>query len=195
MPEPFAADGPVLVAYASRYGSTRQIAEHIAQRLREGGRRVDLRPIADAGDPAPYAAVVLGSAVYTRRWTPEAEDWARRHRLVLADRPLWLFSVGTFGDRKPLIGPLMRREPKDIAALCRTLAPRGYRVFAGVIARQRWPLRSRLLYHALGGRLGDNRDWPDIDAWASGIAAALLAFMPRREGAPDPAPPRAAPTG
>jgi menaquinone-dependent protoporphyrinogen oxidase len=53
------------------------------------------------------------------------------------------------------------------------LGPRDYRVFAGVIEREYWPLASRLLYHALGGRLGDRRDWREIEAWAQTIAAAL----------------------
>jgi menaquinone-dependent protoporphyrinogen oxidase len=47
------------------------------------------------------------------------------------------------------------------------------RVFAGVIDRHQWPFVSRQFFHALGGRLGDNRDWDDIDAWATKIAAAL----------------------
>lgn len=67
----------------------------------------------------------------------------------------------------------MRREPRDIDALCALIHPRGYRVFAGVIERSQWPPLSRLLYHAFGGRLGDNRDWDAIDAWARTIATAL----------------------
>ncbi len=90
----------------------------------------------------------------------------------------WLFSVGTFGDRKRLIGPLMRREPKGIRELERELRPRDYRVFAGVIDRHQWPFFSRLFFHSLGGRLGDNRDWDAIDAWAREIAHALETSVP-----------------
>jgi hypothetical protein len=64
--------------------------------------------VADAHN---YDAVVLGSAVFNQRWLPEADEFAQRNRKTLAARPVWLFSVGTFGDRKPIIGPLMRREP------------------------------------------------------------------------------------
>jgi menaquinone-dependent protoporphyrinogen oxidase len=42
-----------------------------------------------------------------------------------------------------------------------------------VIDRHEWPRLSRQFFHAFGGRLGDNRDWRDIEAWAGGIAAAL----------------------
>jgi hypothetical protein len=46
-------------------------------------------------------------------------------------------------------------------------------VFAGVIDLEHWPGWARLLFQALGGHDGDNRSWPDIDAWADQIAHAL----------------------
>jgi menaquinone-dependent protoporphyrinogen oxidase len=51
--------------------------------------------------------------------------------------------------------------------------PREYRVFAGVIRSEQWPLPSRMLFHLFGGRLGDNRDWAGIDEWAETIAQAV----------------------
>ena len=67
----------------------------------------------------------------------------------------------------------MKREPKGIRAFEEAIHPREYRVFAGVIDRHQWPFLPRLFYYALGGHLGDNRDWLDIDAWADGIGHAL----------------------
>jgi menaquinone-dependent protoporphyrinogen oxidase len=168
-----ATGAPVLVAYASHFGSTRGVAERIAATLREDGVAAVLADAAEAGEAAAYSAVVFGSAVYNQRWLPEGDEFVRANRPALASRPTWLFSVGTFGDGKRLIGPLMRREPHGIDELCRAISPRGYRVFAGLIERHRWPLRSRLFYHALGGRLGDNRDWPEIERWGHEIARAL----------------------
>jgi menaquinone-dependent protoporphyrinogen oxidase len=174
--DPSATDGDgrhVLVAYATRFGSTRGVAERIAARLTERGLEVRLAPVAEVDGVGEFDAVVFGSPVFDQRWMPEAEGFALRNRTALAQRPVWLFSVGTFGDSKRLIGPLMRREPRDIGELQQAVAPRGYRVFAGVIDRRQWPLGSRLFFHAFGGRLGDNRDWPQIDAWAEQIAGAL----------------------
>jgi menaquinone-dependent protoporphyrinogen oxidase len=172
-------DPPVLVAFASKHGSTRGVALRIAARLRDRGETVELRPAGQIADAGAFAAIVLGSAVFNQRWTAEAEQFIERNAEALATRPVWLFSVGSFGDRKRIIGPLMKREPKDIRALEAAIHPRGYRVFAGVIHREQWPLGSRLFYHALGGRLGDNRDWSDIDAWADGIGRALRAERSR----------------
>lgn len=165
----------VLVVYASKHGSTRGVAERVAARLGERGLRVELRPADRAGSPDAYDAVAFGSAVYNQAWLPDGEEFIRANQAALAGRPVWLFSVGTFSDRKHLIGPLMKQEPRGIGELRRAVEPRDYRVFAGVIDRRQWPFFSRLFYRALGGRLGDNRDWPDIDAWAENIADALAA--------------------
>jgi menaquinone-dependent protoporphyrinogen oxidase len=163
----------VLVAYGSKYGSTMGIAERIATRLRKLDVSVELRPVEQVADASAYDAVVLGSAVFNQRWLPEAERFAQRNRSALTAMPVWLFSVGTFGDRKRVIGPLMKREPKGIRALQEAVGSREYRVFAGVIDRHQWPLLSRLFYHTLGGRLGDNRDWPQVDAWGDSIGYAV----------------------
>jgi menaquinone-dependent protoporphyrinogen oxidase len=163
--------GPsVLVAYATLHGATRGVAECIAAALEREGVWVALRCVQDVGDPASYDAVVLGSPVYDQRWREEAEAFVERHHAALAERPVWLFSVGTFGDTRRLIGPLVRREPRNIATLRAAVGACDHRVFAGVIERRRWPLPSRLFFHALGGRLGDNRDWAEIDRWACDIA-------------------------
>jgi menaquinone-dependent protoporphyrinogen oxidase len=163
----------VLVAFASRHGATRGVAERIAARLRDGGLAVAVSPVEDIQELPPGRAVVLGSPVYDQRWPPEFDAFLERHLECLAGRRVWLFSVGTFGDGRRVIGPLMRREPRNIAEVREALQPHDYRVFAGVILRHQWPLPSRMLFHAFGGRLGDNRDWPAVDAWSESIAEAL----------------------
>jgi menaquinone-dependent protoporphyrinogen oxidase len=172
---PSASNAPVdvLVAYASRNGATRGVAERICVRLHDAGLEVELRGVEDPGPLPAGCAVVLGSPVYDQRWPQEADAFVERHAAQLAERPLWLFSVGTFGDDRGGIGRLMTREPRGIDELREALRPRDYRVFAGVIRREQWPFASRLLYHAFGGRLGDNRDWDEIEAWADGIARLL----------------------
>jgi menaquinone-dependent protoporphyrinogen oxidase len=165
----------VLVGYASRFGSTRDIATRIADAVRMRGSEVDVRSIDAISDIARYDAIVFGSGVYDGSWTTEAMTLMRRHADVLAHKPLWLFSVGSFGDSHPIVGSLMKKEPKEIGDLEHTLHPRDYRVFAGVIDLDHWPAWGRLLFKALGGHAGDNRHWPEIDAWAEQIAHALRA--------------------
>jgi menaquinone-dependent protoporphyrinogen oxidase len=163
----------VLVGYGSRFGSTREIAERITATLRARGLTVDLRPAEDISDVDRYDAVVFGSGVYDGSWTVEATAIARQHASVLAQKPVWLFSVGSFGDSHPVVGRLIRKEPREIAEFEDTIHPRDYRVFAGVIHLEHWPTWGRLVFRALGGRDGDNRDWTGIEEWAEGIARTL----------------------
>lgn len=164
---------PVLVAYASRHGSTEGIAARIAERIADRGIAVDLRQVDAVQNLHGYEATVFGAPVYDQSWPPEADRFIDAHREVLAGHPLWLFSVGSFGDSKPLIGPMIRREPRRIVEVCAALQPREYRVFKGVIRKHQWPFWSRVFFHAFGGRFGDHRDWPAIDAWGARIAAAV----------------------
>jgi menaquinone-dependent protoporphyrinogen IX oxidase len=88
---------PVLVAYASKHSSTAEIAERIAAAMREAGCAAEARPASEVDDLSGYAAVVLGSAVYAKRWQRDARAFARRHAAELKDMPVWLFSSGPFG--------------------------------------------------------------------------------------------------
>lgn len=163
----------VLVAYASRYGATEGIAARIAERIANSDIAVELLQVDAVRSLDGYDAVVFGAPVYDQSWPPEAEQFVTQHGDALAARPLWLFSVGSFGDTKRVIGPLTHKEPRRIAEVRSLVGPRDYRVFQGVIQKHQWPFWSRVLFHAFGGRFGDHRDWPVIDAWADQIAVAL----------------------
>src|SRR5687768_13978827 len=141
----------VLIGYASRFGSTRDVANRIGGAIRTAGSAVDVCSVDEISDFDRYDAVVFGSGVYDGSWTTEATELMRRHAAVLARKRLWLFSVGSFGDRHPIVGGLIKMEPKEITEFEETLHPRDYRVFAGVIDLDHWPAWGRLLFKALGG--------------------------------------------
>ena len=165
---------PILIAYASRHGSTREVAERLAAVLRGRGHCVELRAAAQTRDVSGYQAIVIGSPVYDGAWLPEASEFVRQNLDRLASVPVWLFSVGAFGDEHPVIGRLMKKEPREMARFLQTIRPRDYRVFAGVIDANSWPSYGKLLLRIFGGRVGDNRDWQSIERWAAEIAAGQL---------------------
>ena len=168
----------VLVVYASRHGATEETAVRIARRLADEGAAVECRRVDAVDSLADWDAVVFGAPVYDQSWPPEADDFVAEHRDALASAPLWLFSVGSFGDTKWLIGPMTHNEPRGIAEVRAALEPREYRVFQGVIQKHQWPFWSRLFFHAVGGRFGDHRDWAPVDAWAGAISSALSGRRP-----------------
>lgn len=166
---------PVLVAYASAAGSTRGIAELVADRLKHHGLPVQLLEVNQVRDLEPYRAVVLGSAVHDRAWLQDAEDFVRRDANSLRARSVWMFSVGIGPSlRGPIGAPARRLLPPRIAKLRDVVRPRDMRGFAGVVPREGNPLIARFLLRLMGGRYGDLRDWADIEEWADSIAQTLL---------------------
>jgi menaquinone-dependent protoporphyrinogen oxidase len=172
----------VLVVYATRHGSTRGIAERIAQRLGAAGLQVETHPVEEVRDVRPYDAVVLGCALYMFRWLKEGTAFARRNRAALASRPLWLFSSGPTGDdrvNKEGRDVLEVSGPKEIDQLRATLHPRDHRVFFGAWDKSYKPIgfaeKFVNLMPAARDAIpsGDWRDWPLIEAWADEIAAEL----------------------
>ena len=158
---------PILVTYASKHGSTQEIAERIAATLRRLGHEVIVQPIHAVENPAAYEAVILGSAVYFGSWLKEATEFVRWHRDELAARPVWLFSSGPLGDTPPA-------DPKEIAEFQTTIHPRGHRTFVGSLDRRNLSFTERMIVKAVKAPAGDFRDWDDIDAWTEGIAQALM---------------------
>src|SRR5688500_16504486 len=92
----------VLVAYASKYGATTEIAEKIGQVLRDAGLNVDVLPAHQVDGLASYQAVVLGSAVYAGQWREEAVTFLKAYEYTLADMPVWFFSSGPTGNGDPV---------------------------------------------------------------------------------------------
>jgi menaquinone-dependent protoporphyrinogen oxidase len=66
-----------------------------------------------------------------------------------------------------------RKETPEVAEMRRSLHPREHRNFAGAITRAQWPATGRAFFRIMGGRYGDHRNWPAIEAWADLIAAQL----------------------
>jgi menaquinone-dependent protoporphyrinogen oxidase len=124
----------VLVAYGSKHGATKGIADRIAARLQAEGQRAAVRPVEAVDDLEGYDAFVIGSAVYGGRWAQQAIEFIRRHRATLASRPVWLFSSGPIGTMATRYEPV---EPKGVTAIRRALSPRDHRVFFGAWDRSR----------------------------------------------------------
>src|SRR5574338_1050632 len=84
----------VLVAAASRHGSTEMIADCIHEELEYGGCQADLADADSVTSIADYDAVILGSAVYSGHWLKGARKLAGRLETELRGKPVWLFSSG-----------------------------------------------------------------------------------------------------
>jgi menaquinone-dependent protoporphyrinogen oxidase len=84
----------VLVAYATRSGSTREFAEAIAAALREYNLAVDIQLMKSVASLAGYRAVVLGAPLILNRWHKDARRFLSRHQAALEQRPTAVFALG-----------------------------------------------------------------------------------------------------
>lgn len=156
----------VLVAYASKMGATREIAEAVCDELRTRGLHVDIRDLRHSVTLTDYEAVVLGSAVYAGRWRSEAARFVRRHANELLSRRVWLFESGWVGPKPTTLRPTPRgrNHARRIAADAPT-------VFGGRLDPE---LARGFFDRALAKRMpGDARDFDVIRSWAGTIADAL----------------------
>ena len=163
----------VLVAYATHYGATREIAESVAETLRREDIEATLADVEhlDRVDPS-YDAFVIGSAVHAGHWLKPGTEFVKRNAGQLAGRPVWLFSSGPIGDAVDKPQP----NPKEIAQFEELVTPRQHVIFGGAFDRE--------VADAKGGRFdrainrfipeGDYRDWAEIERWARSVATALV---------------------
>lgn len=183
----------VLVAYGSRHGGTRGIAERIGTVLQAEGIDAAVAPARVAGGHELADAYIVGSGVYMGSWLDEPLDFLKRHQETLATRPTWLFSSG------PLIGSVKATPGADpltdalgpadgpgsggrkkVEALSAVIGPRGHRVFYGAYDPSDPPkaFSERVVRMMPAARnilpAGDFRNWDEIEAWAREIAAALV---------------------
>jgi menaquinone-dependent protoporphyrinogen oxidase len=156
----------VLVAYATKRGSTREVAEAVAATLHRAGFDVDVLPAAEVHGLAGYDAVVLGGALYMGRLHGDARRFLADHRRELAVRRVAVFAIGprTLADedvaqsRAQLdraLGAVPEVEPASVA------------IFGGVLD----PAHLHFPFNRIAA--SDARDWDAIRAWAAEVAAAF----------------------
>jgi menaquinone-dependent protoporphyrinogen oxidase len=163
----------VLVAYASKHGSTKEIAEFIGNAIEESGVPVDVYYVGAVTNLTDYDGIVIGSAVYAEQWRPEAAQFIRLRADVLAEKLVWIFSSGPTGHGKAtdLLGGFL--FPEKLERYRQTIAPVDTVVFHGNLDLTKLTLAELMIVIGYGGPLGDYRQWDIIQQWADNIVTIL----------------------
>ena len=166
-------ENKILVAYASKYGSTQEVADAVAVRLREEGLVVDLQPMRKIHSLAGYRAVVLGAAIYYSFWHKDARDFLTKHASDLSQHPVAVFALGPNGTGEDEMRDSQAQLDKELAKFP-WLKPVGMALFGGRFpARLRFPdsLVAALPASPMHGLpASDARDWTAISNWAGNLA-------------------------
>jgi menaquinone-dependent protoporphyrinogen oxidase len=166
----------ILVTYASQGGSTAGVAEAIGRTLATDGDRVDVLPVSQVDDLRPYRAAVIGSAVHSGKWMPEAASFVERNQAGLRRMPTAVFQVCMMlatGSEQ-----YRRMAPEWLAPLREQIHPAAEGSFAGALWPNRYPKLSEKLglgifLAVIKVKAGDYRDWDAVQEWAESLRPVL----------------------
>jgi menaquinone-dependent protoporphyrinogen oxidase len=168
-------DNRILVAYATRAGSTIKVAETIGEALNDAGATVDVQNVKNVNDISPYSAVVLGSAVRAGKWMSEAVKFVKTYEESLSQMPVAYFVVcltmkeDTAEKRKEVLAyldPIKEQTPQ--------VQPIDVGLFAGAFDMSKLSFLFRLVMKSMKASEGDFRDLKAVRKWTRGIADKLL---------------------
>lgn len=158
-------EAPILVAYATKHGSTGEVADALASILRRRDIAAEAVPAGRVSDLSRYGGVVLGGAIYIGRWHPDALLFLRRFADELRALPLAVFGMGPRTlDPDDVRGS---RRQLDQALAGTDAEPRLVTVFGGVLQ----PAKLRFPFNRMPA--SDARDWDAVAAWAGDVARAF----------------------
>lgn len=161
-------DKPVLVTYATRAGSTAEIANAIGETLAARGFRVEVKPVKSQPALDGYAAVILGSAIRMGNWLPEMVKFIQTNQSVLAAMPTALFTVHMLNTGEDADS---RAAREAYIASVRALLPDAENVyFEGAMDFSRLSLLDRFISRMVKAVEADRRDWDAIRRWAETVA-------------------------
>ena len=159
----------VLLAYATRFGSTQEVAETVAASLRAAGLNVDLQLMSQVESLDQYEAVVLGAALYNTKWHAEAHRFLAQHQKALTQRPVAIFTLGPLSSGAVAMRNSRRQLDKELAKYP-WLKPVAVEVFAGKYD----PRSPGLGFFERRVPASDHRNWDAIRAWANALPAQLV---------------------
>jgi menaquinone-dependent protoporphyrinogen oxidase len=153
----------VLVAYASKLGSTGGVAQAIGEELTVRGNVVDVKLVKDIRDVSPYGTVLLGSAVRMGRWLPEAVTFLEQNADTLSSKSVSYFTVCMTMQEDT---PENRARARDITGAARAVRePTAEGFFGGRMDYGKLSFLEQAILRAKKTPEGDFRDWDAIRAW------------------------------
>lgn len=161
----------ILVAYASRYNSTKEIAERIAAVLNREGYETDCADVQTITSTKEYDAFVIGSPIYMGKWLVEAMDFLGQNASSLQKVPAAAFSVaGTLKEENEVAKAMTEKAFQTLRIY---FVPITTVTFAGKISLKDASWKDRQILKMVQAEDGDFRNWDAIEAWALDLPSLL----------------------
>ena len=169
----------VLVAYATRFGSTHEVAAAIVHELNTAGLQAQSAEAGSALNPDEFDAFVIGSPMYGGKWMSEAAMFTAIMAERIGSKPVALFSMGTLGVNSPDAGHV---EHAAFVERIGSVAP-GLNIvsdtnFTGYFERANLPWYLRIVDRFVTNPQGDHRDWNAIKCWARSLVPLFSIEQP-----------------
>ena len=160
-------DNRILVTYATRAGSTAEVAAAIAETLAGRGYAVDVKPVKEKPQLTGYSAVVLGSAIRMGAWLPEAVDFVKANQAALNALPTALFTVHMLNTGDDQASRAARAAYLDAVRPLLNGAETTY--FEGKMDFSRLSFLDRTVAKMVKSVEADHRGWDEIRQWANAV--------------------------
>jgi menaquinone-dependent protoporphyrinogen oxidase len=167
----------ILVTYSTRTGSTKGVSEFIGKTLTDLGESIDVLPMNEINNLSDYSAVIVGSAIQSGKWLPEASEFIVTHKDELKKMPVAAFLVCmTLAMPK---GDNYRDAVSGWLDPVRSIiSPIEVGLFKGALDIKKIPsfgdrLKFRLSVLFGVWKEGDHRDWDAIHDWTVNIRSHL----------------------
>ena len=161
----------ILITFATRKGSTSEIAGAIGKELQAAGHTVEVLEMKTVSSLTGYNAVVIGGPMYMGRMVGDVPVFVKRHRDTLRKLPIAGFIVGLAAVSKDLAGLTMAE--KALGNALTPLQPVTTAVFAGRLDMAKLSWFQRWITKKVHSPTGDFRDWNAIAAWARDLTGKL----------------------
>lgn len=159
----------VLVAYASKHGSTKEMAEFIGNAIRVKSFLTDVFRVNEVQDVSAYDVLVIGSAVYAGDWLESARSFVVSNKEILRHKKVWFFTTGPVG--QPLVPAYDNAVIID--DLVNLIDAKEHKIFAGKIDKEKLSFPERAIVFALRAPDGDFRNWEEIALWVDQIVTQI----------------------
>jgi menaquinone-dependent protoporphyrinogen oxidase len=165
----------ILVVYATKFGSTKEIAEKIGDVIKAKNIPVDVRKVSSVKDLSKYSAIIFGTPIRMGKPISEAMSFVKKHKYDLNAVPVAFFSVGLY--MKEDTPDTRKKAMQCMAPVLELVAkPVSIGLFGGKINYDTLPVILRWMFSKdKSGQLseGDWRNWDSISSWVEEILPAL----------------------